>query len=232
MSFLTQRLDLEKLGLRKLGLENLNLERLEWPPPPNPRHLLAYIHSGDVLRQFLPKFLRFVAFMGLLVLGLRWLLAWPGIYEGFERWGLVKAFFAQVIALASAFLGFKITMLRAGHLEVLPADDFLTLRATSIMCRWVGESQLVFWVGTVLSSLLQPVGAVLNMGLSGIAPKAAVDVSSGTPALLFLSGPLSFIILSVSGLLFLFFYAIATGIDVTLAIEFNTRSENAKGRLA
>jgi len=232
VSLFTQHLDLEKFGLKKIGLEKLSLERIYWPPVPNSRSLLAYLHSGDMLRHSLPKFLRLLAVLGLFIFVLQWILTWPGIYQEFERWGLVKAFFAQVIALASVFLCFKLTLLRAGHLEALPSHDFLTLRAAAVLCRWVGECQLVYFVGVMLRGLLQPVGPTLVSMLGAISPKAAGTVSSGTPALLFLSGPLSLATIAAAGLTFILFYALATAIEVALAIEFNTRSEAVKGRLS
>ncbi len=192
---------------------------------PRARGLLAYLHSGDVLRQSLPWVLRVGAVIWLLFVVLLWIGVWPGIYEQFERWGLVKAFFAQMISIATAALVFRITMLRARHLQALPADDFVSLRALSVLFRWFGEIALVYVVGTGLGSLLQPVSALMGSMLSDISPSMASGISSGTPKLLLVSAPLSVFFVSVAAGLFISLYSVATAIDVFLAIEFNTRAE-------
>lgn len=200
------------------------LDRLNLPPSPA-RDLLAYLHSGDLLRRWLPRLLRIGAFLWLLVYVLLWIAVWPSIYEEFERWGLVKAFFSQMILIVTAFLVTRITMLRAGHLQALPPDDFMVLRVVAVLFRWVGEIALVYVVGRGLSNLLQPVSAAMNSLLSGLSPSAAGEVSSGTPMLLLLSAPLSLFFVGVALALFLGLYMVATAIDVYLAIEFNTRAE-------
>lgn len=212
--------------------ERLTVGKLKWSKP-DARNLLAHLHSGDVLRQTLPKLLRIGTAIWLTLVVLVWIAVWPAIYEEFERWGLVKAFFAQMISLATVFLIARLTMLRAGHLEVLPPDDFLTLRAVAVLCRWLGEVVLVYAVGTGLSTLLQPVGAVLISALNETSPKLASDMSSGAPKLLLASVPLSLFFVSVTMVLFIVLYSMATAIDVSLAIEFNTRAERvSKGRLS
>jgi hypothetical protein len=229
MAFIAERLSLEKLkSVKELKpLETLkSLEKLNLPPSPA-RDLLAYLHSGDVLRHGLPRLLRIGALVWLFVYVLLWIAVWPAIYEAFERWGLVKAFFAQMILIVTAFLVARITLLRARHLQVLPPDDFVNLRALAILYRWFGEIALVYVVGRGLSSLLQPVSAPMNSVLSGLSPGMAGAVSSGTPKLLLLSAPLSFFFVAVAASLFLGLYAAATAIDVYLAIEFNTRTERA-----
>jgi hypothetical protein len=218
---ITERLSLGKLkSIKNLkSLEELNL------PPSLARHLLAYLHSGEVLRHSLPRLLRIGAVLWLFFFVLMWIAGWSGIYEEFERWGLVKAYFAQIISIATAFLVVRITMLRAGHLQVIPPDDFVNLRALAVLCRWFGEIALVYVVGRGLSALLQPVSAPMNTLLNDLSPGTAGEVSSGTPTLLLLSGPLSLFFVSVAVSLFLGLYAAATAIDVYLAIEFNTRPE-------
>lgn len=116
-------------------------------PTTTSRDVLASLHSGDVLRRTLPRLLRAGIVVWLFVYTFLWMASWPGVYQEFERWGLVKAFFAQLIALATAFLVARITILRAEHLAALPADDFVSLRVTSVLSRWWGEIVLVYIVG-------------------------------------------------------------------------------------
>ncbi len=221
MAFIAERLPLEKL---KFVTDLKSLEKLNLPPSPA-RDLLAYLHSGDVLRHSFPRLLRIGAIVWLFFFVLVWIAVWPGIYEAFERWGLVKAFFAQMITITIAFLVVRFTMLRAGHMAALPPDDFVSLRALAVLCRWFGEIALIYVLGRGLSSLLQPISAPMTTLLGQLSPGAAGQVSSGTPVLLMLSGPLSLFFVSVAASLFLGLYAVATAIDVYLAIEFNTRAE-------
>ncbi len=206
-------------------------DALRWPTSiSTSRDLLASLHSGDVLRQTLPRLLRIGIVVWFVVYTLLWVFTWPGIYQEFERWGLMKAFFAQLIALAAAFLVTRITILRAQHLAALPADDFVSLRATAVLSRWLGEIAFVYVLGGALSSLLQPVGPALNSFLSEVSPSTASAVSGGTPKLLLVSAPLSLLWVSVVAALFLLLYAVANAIDLGLAIEFNTRAERVGQR--
>ncbi len=225
MDSLSQNFTLDKLTQR------LALDKLKWPPAPA-RRLLAYLHSGDVLRQSLPWVLRIGAAVWLVIQVLLWIALWPAIYHEFERWGLVKAFFAQIITLLAVFLVARITMLRAGHLRALPPDDFVSLRALAVICRWLGEISLVYVLLTGLSSLLQPVSALLNPILGAVSPEAASGVSSGSAKALLVSAPLSLFFSSIVAVAFLVLYSIATAIDVGLAIEFNTRAERMSKRIS
>jgi hypothetical protein len=197
---------------------------MKWPTSTS-RDLLASLHSGDVLRQTIPRLLRIGIVVWFVVYTFLWIFTWPGVYQEFERSGLVKAFFAQLIALATAFLVTRITILRAQHLAALPADDFVSLRATSVLSRWLGEIVLVYVVGAELRSLLQPVGAVLNSFLGKILPSTASAVSEGTSSLLLVSAPFALFWISLAAALFIFLYTLANAIDLGLAIEFNTRAE-------
>lgn len=221
MTFIAERLSLEKL---KFVTDLKSLEKLNLPPSPA-RDLLAYLHSGDVLRHSLPRFLRIGAVVWLFLFVLMWTASWPGIYEEFERWGLVKAFFARMISLFAACVVFRITMLRAEHLKILPPGDFVNLRAFAMICRWLGEIVFIYALGSALSSLLHPVGATLVSILKSISPNTANKLSSGTPLALLLSAPFSILFVLVAAALFLVLYAIATATEVYLAIEFNTRAE-------
>ena len=216
----------ERLSLKKLRpIRNLrSLEKMNLPPT-LARDMLAYLHSGDLLRHSLPRILQTGSVLWLFFFVVMWLAVWSGIYRDFERWGLVKAHFAQMISLTTAFLVVRITMLRAGHLRVLPPDDFVVLRAQSVLYRWFGEIALVYVVGRGLSALLQPLSAPMSSLWSSLSPSTAGEVSSGTPMLLLLSGPLSLFFVSIAASLFLGLYALATAIEVYLAIEFNTRAE-------
>jgi hypothetical protein len=219
MAFIAEHLSLEKLRPIKKSLDELNL------PSSPARGLLAYLHSGEVLRHALPSLLRIGGIVWLFLFVLIWFAVWPANYEEFERWGLVKSFFAQMITLVTAFLVLRITMLRAGHIRTLPLDDFVSLRALAALFRWVGEIALVYTVGRGLSSLLQPVSAPMNSILGSLSPSAGGAVSSGTTSLLLFSAPFSLFFVSVAASLFLGLYSAATAIDVYLAIEFNTRAE-------
>jgi len=199
--------------------EHLAIAKLD--SSPNVRGLLAHLHSGEVLKYSLPKLLRISMAVWLVWYAFSWFLQWPTVYREFERWGLVKAFFAQMIAIATAALVTRITMLRAGHLEALPTDDFVVLRAAGVLCRWFGEVALVFVVGMWLSSFLQPVSPLL-LSILGTSSEG-----SGATLLKLVLGAVSALAILFVGPLFLFAYSVATAIDVSLAIEFNTRSERA-----
>jgi hypothetical protein len=204
---------------------------VRWPTSTS-RDLLAFIHSGDVLRDTIPKFLKIGAVIGFAVYSLFWLAFWPGVYEEFERWGLVKAFFAQLIVLGSVFLVVRITFLRAQHLATLPADDFVSLRAVAVLSRWLGEIVLVYVLGTGVAALLQPLGAMLTGLISALLPSAGSSASGGSSALLLMSVPLFLIFTSIAAALFLILYTVANTIDLGLAIEFNTRAERVGRRIS
>jgi hypothetical protein len=189
------------------------------------RSTLAYLHSGDVLRQSLPVVMQILLGVWLFFSILLWFAVWPAIYEEFERWGLARAFIAQWISLATVFLVARLTLFRARHLKALPPDDFVSLRALAVLFRWFGEVALVQVVGTGLSSLFQPISAFMSTVLTGLSPRLGTAVSSGTPSLLLASAPLSLFFVAVAAGLFLLLYSLATAIDVYLAIEFNTRAE-------
>jgi hypothetical protein len=199
-------------------------------PTSTSRDLLAFIHSGDVLRKALPWLLRIVAGWWLVSYTLLWFLNWPDVYGEFERWGLVQAFFAMLVSLATAFLVIRITILRAGHLAALPADDFVSLRAMAVLARWVGDTLLVWVWGSSLSSLLMPVGPLTHSLLSAISPRAAAAVSGGAAKALLVSVPVSLFWIAVVGAAFLVVYTLANAIDLALAIEFNTRAERAASK--
>jgi hypothetical protein len=206
---LTERLDVAKLKL----------------PKSISRSLLAYLHSGDVLRQSLPVVMQILLGVWLFFSIVLWFAVWPAIYREFERWGLVRAFIAQWISLGTVFLVARITLHRARHLQALPPDDFVSLRALAVLSRWFGEVALVQVVGSGLSSLFQPISAYTSAILTEMSPSLGTTVSSGTPSLLLTSAPLSLFFIAVAAGLFLALYSLATAIDVYLAIEFNTRAE-------
>lgn len=214
-----------------LPFQQLNLDAVRWPTSPS-RDLLAFIHSGDVLRKTIPKFLKIGAVIGFASFTLVWLASWYGIYEQFERWGLVKAFFAQLIVLGTVFLVVRITFLRAQHLAILPPDDFVNLRAVAVLSRWLGEIVLTYILGSGLAGLLQPVGATLTGLISALWPSAGSSVSSGSSALLAMSVPLFLLSTALAATLFFILYTVANMIDLGLAIEFNTRAERVGRRIA
>jgi hypothetical protein len=207
--------------------QNSALDALRWPTSTS-RDLLAFLHSGDLLRQALPRLLRIGIVIWCAIYTLLWIFGWPAIYEELERWGLVKSFFAQLIVLGAALVVTRITILRSEHLSTLPADDFLNLRAAAVISRWLGEVTLVFVSGFGLSSLLQPVSASLNF-LLGASPSTA---SSGGLAMLLLSGPFVLLWVSAAACFFLISYTVANAIDLGLALEFNTRAERVGHRIS
>ena len=204
----------------------LALHRVNFPTAPS-RHLLAYLHSGDVLRQALPWVLRTGIMVWFVLNVLAWLSVWPSIYREFERWGLVKAFFAQLILLATAFLVTRITMLRGEQLRSLPPDDFVSLRAVAVLSRWMGDIALLYCIGEGLGYLLQPVGPLMTGVLNGALPSVGEQVRTGSANVLLVSSPLTMFFVDLSAIFFLAAYALATAIDVYLAIEFNTRATRA-----
>ncbi len=209
----------------------LLLDKMKLPPAPA-RGLLAYLHSGDILRQALPSLLRIGAALWLIVQVSLWLALWSPVYREFERWGLVKAFFAQLIMLATVLLVTRITFLRAEHLQALPADDFVILRALSVVCRMLGEVALVYVVGSGLSSFLQPVSALVAPLVGSVSPAAAQKVAAGSTEVLLVSAPFTLVFIGIVAAVFLFLYSAANAIDVYLAIEFNTRAEKLNKRIA
>lgn len=194
--------------------EHLAMPKLKLPTSVA-RKLLAYLHSGEAMRHFLPKLVRISAVMGLISFTLLWLGVWPILYEEFERWGLVQAFFAWMFALATIFLITRITMLRAEHLEAFPADDFVVLRAMAVLCRWVGEVVVVFVLGLWLSFVL----LVLPMLLAG----TGLPMVGDTERIMVILMGTTIAVLAVTPF-FLLCYTVAAVIDLSLAIEFNTRS--------
>lgn len=211
--------------------QQLTLDAVRWPTSTS-RDLLAFIHSGDLLRKTIPQFLRIGAVIGFAVYSLFWLASWPGVYEEFERWGLVKAFFAQLIVLGTVFLVVRITFLRAQHLATSPADDFVSLRAVAVLSRWLGEIVLVYVLGTGVGALLQPLGAMFTRLISALLPSAGAGASGGSSALLLMSVPLFLLFTSIAATLFLILYTVANTIDLGLAIEFNTRAERVGRRIS
>jgi hypothetical protein len=211
--------------------QQFTLDAVRWPTS-TPRDLLAFIHSGDLLRKTIPKFLKIGAVIGFAFYTLFWIASWPGIYEQFERWGLVKAFFAQLIVLGTVFVVARITFLRAQHLATLPPDDFVNLRAVSVLSRWLGEIVLVYTLGSGLAGLLQPLGAMLTGLISALLPSAGSSASGGGSALLLMSVPLFLLFTSIAATLFLILYTVANTIDLGLAIEFNTRAERVGRRIS
>lgn len=203
--------------------EQLAISQLKAPAPPA-RRLLAYLHSGESMRHLLPKILRIWMGVWLVAYVVSWLLLWPVVYRDLERWGLVKGFFAQMIGLAAAFLIMRITILRAGHLEAFPEDDFVVLRTMAVAMRWFGEVAMIFVVGMGLKLLLQPVSPLVW------APPA--EGGSEKIFMGLISGVVTSIGLVVVPPLFLLLYMLANAIDLGMAIEFNTRAERLeKGSL-
>jgi hypothetical protein len=189
------------------------------PPVPTGEAVLAKVHSGAVLTRSLPGFLKIGVVLWFILYSLVWLSLWSVVYREYERWGLIQAFFAQMIALLAGFVVVKVTLLRARHLKALPSDDFVFLRIVAVLCRWVGEVALILVIGAFLSALLSPVSlSLLFLSASGAAPTTLVGLG------LFM---LALLTLIASVLLFFLMYAVATAIDLMLAIEFNTRAERA-----
>ncbi len=181
------------------------------------KEVLGHVHSGDVMTHSLPRFLRIGVVLWFITYVLKWLVVWAGVYRNYERWGLMQAFLAQMISIVAAFVVVSVTLLRARHLETLPSDDFVFLRMTSVFFRWMGEVALILAVGAFLSSLLSSVSLpLLFLSSSGSAPESFWGFGLKV---------ISVFALVASFLQFVLLYAIATGIDLMLAIEFNTRTE-------
>jgi hypothetical protein len=187
------------------------------PPVPTGKETLAHVHSGDVLTRSLPSFLRIGIVLWFLAYSAAWLGIWQVVYREYERWGLLQAFFAQVIAILTAYIVVRVTLLRARHLNVLPGDDFIFLRVLAMLCRWLGEVALIMVVGLLLSAALTPV----SLSLLFLSPEGAA------PTTIFGLGFVLFAVLALIAAFFVFLlmYAVATTIDLMLAIEFNTRAE-------
>lgn len=187
------------------------------PPVPTGEKVLAQVHSGDVLTRSVPSVLKIGSVLWFIVYSLVWLGLWSVVYRDHERWGLIQAFFAQMIALFAGFVVVKVTMLRAKHIRALPGDDFIFLRVLAVLCRWIGEIALILVIGTILSASLTPVSLSLLF----------LSASGGAPTTFLGFGIFAFAVLTLIASVFLFFlmYAVATTIDLMLAIEFNTRAE-------
>lgn len=207
-----------------LLVERLNaLPRLR-SPASLAKRLLGFIHSGEAHRKGLSRLLRVGALLWLTAGAIVWLLVWPLVYEEFERWGLVRAFVAQMIWLATLLLTVKITLLRAEHVNALPPDDFVSLRAASVFCRWFAEVMLLQVVGAALAMLMQPINPLFVSILSSISPSASAS-GVGQALLGLISGAWLLLWLALAVPAFVLLYGVATAIDVYLAIEFNTRPE-------
>jgi len=74
------------------------------PPVPTGERVLAQVHSGDVLTHSLPRFLKIGIVLWFIPYSLVWLALWSVVYRDYERWGLIQAFFAQMIALFAGIL--------------------------------------------------------------------------------------------------------------------------------
>lgn len=181
------------------------------------RDVLGHVHSGDVLTHSLPKLLRIGAALWFLSYTLQWLSIWASAYKNYERWGLMQAFFALMISIFAAFVMTSITLVRSRHMEALPGDDFVFLRMLAVFCRWLGEMALVFSAGAFLSVSLSFVVLPLLLPFVGeVDPNSLWGVGLRLVTLL---------AVIASFLLFLLLYTVATGIDLILAIEFNTRAD-------
>lgn len=209
--------------------QQLTLNAIRWPTSTS-RDLLAFIHSGDLLRKTLPRILKIGAIIGFAFYLLSWIASWPFIYEQFERWGLVKVFVAQLIVLGTVFLVVRITFLRAQHLATLPPDDFVNLRAVAVLSRWLGEIVLVYVFGSGVSYLLQ-LNAMLT-GLVNAVSRVVGSSVSGSSTLLLISVWLFLLFTSMAAAFFLMLYTVANTIDLGLAIEFNTRAERVGRRIS
>jgi hypothetical protein len=181
------------------------------------KEVLGHVHSGNVMTHSLPRFLRAGAVLWFIAYTLQWLVVWLGVYENYERWGLMQAFFAQMISIIAAFIVVSVTLLRARHLETLPGDDFVFLRMSAVFFRWMGEVALILAIGAFLSSLLSSVSLpLLFLSASGATPQSFLGLGLKIVA--------AFALIA-SFLQFVLLYTIATGIELMLAIEFNTRTE-------
>ncbi len=184
---------------------------------PTGKDVLRHIHSGNLLSRTLPKLLRAGTILWFLFFVVQWLSIWPAVYANYERWGLIQAFFALLVTLVAALAVLSITQVRARHLETLPSDDFYFLRISAVFCRWIGEVALILTLSAAMSALLSSVSLPL---LPFFPPNADPNTIAGLGLRL-----LSILSLVASFLTFLFLYSLATGIDLLLAIEFNTRTE-------
>ncbi len=206
--------------------ENLPLGKVQ-APGPCARRLLAYLHSGEALRHGLPMLMRSAVSVWFVLYTLSWLGQWVYVYRDFERWGLVRAFLAQMVSLATAALVARITYHRAKHLEFVPPDDFTVLRSLAVFLRWFGEVMLVYALGMGLSSFLQPINPLFASIFGG-----GPDTEAEHSLMRLFSGAASTLAILAALPVFLLTYAVATIIDLFLAIEFNTRAERAgKGPL-
>src|SRR5262249_4919154 len=128
------------------------------------------------------------------------------------------------IVLATGLLTVRIVMLRAEHLRVLPADDFVSLRALGVISRLAGEVVLVYCIGSGLADLLQPVGQFWNEALNNVAPGMSQKASPGSARAVLLTVPFTAFMVWFSAAFFVTTSSLATAIEVYLAIEFNTRA--------
>lgn len=212
--------------------QHLHLDKLHLAPAALDRRLLAYLHSGDILRLAWAALMRFGVSVWLAVEVFLWIAIWPGIYEQFERWGLVKAFFAQLLTLATVALVARFTFLRAGQLRELPADDFVILRALALIFRWLAEIILVGVVGWGLSNLLQPLGPLATAVGTQASPAVGNLASSGSSQLLLVATPFTLVFIEAAAAIFVGLYGLAAALELILAIEFNTRADKAAHHLS
>lgn len=179
------------------------------------RRFLSTLHRGEAFtRVFSIALVGLVGTLGV-VLGIGWLVSWGSVYREFERWQLVLAFVDQFFLLAMLVLLLHVTFLRAGHLRQVPAGPFVSLQASALILRWLGESALILAMAMLGHALLNVPDISWLSSAQELVKAGSVLVSGWNQVLGFVT--------------FTVFYAMASAIDVFLAIERNSRQGQRGG---
>ncbi len=188
------------------------------------RRLLAGIHRGDAFTKVFSLTLKFLAWILGLLIGLTWIGSWVQVYRELERWELILAFVDQFFLLGLLCVVFHVTYLRAGHLRRIPPGYFVSLQATALILRWFGECVLILAIGVLGHALLGvPEPGWMSSLFGGYgSPVSEGDLKAGIRAWSVVSGIWTQMI---GFLVFTGCYALASVIEIFLAIERNTRKE-------
>jgi hypothetical protein len=188
--------------------------------------MLASIHRGDAFTTAFSFILAaFAGIFGVLSV-LAWLFSWGHVYYEFERWQLVVAFADQFFLLGLILVVLHVTYLRASHLRSIPPGDFVILRATTLILRWLGECVLILTLGALVHALLRVPESGWLSSLLGPGSAAEGDFMTGVKLLKVLStGWLQL----VGFFIFMCLYALAGALETVLAIERNTRRQEPTG---
>ncbi|MEM9599014.1 MAG: hypothetical protein AAGD06_32400 [Acidobacteriota bacterium] len=183
---------------------------------PTSRGLLAKMHRGEVITRVSSAALTGLA-IGFLVLGIAiWLLTWGQIFHQLVRWTLIAAFVGQVLNGVLLLLVFRISLLRAEHLRLLPWSRFVALRAAAVWLRWFADAIFLLALGRLIST-------VLTTSITAASGLLSAFDSPLLEKLGLITLPLAALWLVVALVIQIVCYSLAAAIETLISIEQNTR---------